>query len=621
MNAWLKSLLLLQFAFLSSETCHAQIRPLVIDPRKESTLINEPATDPENITKLQASLDSVLDWSNPLALTQAKLDAALPKENFQTSPFYAIAKDGKSMRMGRRPYSNVEVNLTIFGGQAVVESMEVNLNEGRAEKIEIEFAPPTSDAVLEAALGEKWKSAPVNRPFGQQGGVFQTWSQPGATAILVKNGTNPTLLKIVPPERAAMQYVVSSGSGSGSQVSMLCDLDFLFDLPATWALTAESMDARFDMRDSGFEKPACFEWLSSAKDRLRFTRKPFSNVSVDLRLFGGQMKVEDATLDFKNGRLSLATLSLYNRGDSGSIKEADFDRLYKLCGQQVGQALKTSPRQQPPAPGKAIKTTSWLWASQTANALMEYSDFGIKGREIIAPEFLRLKLGAPGPMDWNFNQAPSGLLTKRIMKADLVKNVTKGADGDIYIKGVPMVDQGDKGYCVAASCQRLFEYYQLPADQHEFAKLFGTTAAEGTSAREMEEALDKVDNRFKTRFKPLYNLEMKRSRDRRAEMDAKKLLSFVKDHADKGVPLLWTLVVGVVPEDPPLSTPAATLGPGGFGRMQATGGHMRMIIGYNEQRNQVIFTDSWGEGHEIKRMAISDAASVTDGVYLLEPRW
>jgi hypothetical protein len=177
-----------------------------------------------------------------------------------------------------------------------------------------------------------------------------------------------------------------------------------------------------------------------------------------------------------------------------------------------------------------------------------------------------------------------------------------------------MVDQGAKGYCVAASCQRLFEYYQLPADQHEFAQLFGTTATGGTSSREMELALDKVDNRFKTRFKPLYS---KYSRDQKTSVLG-DVMKMVKEHTDAGIPLLWTLVIGVVPEDPPLGPPSPA--GNGQGAAQTTGGHMRMIIGYNAAKQQIIFTDSWGAGHEVKRMAAGDAARVSDGIYLLEPR-
>ena len=44
---------------------------------------------------------------------------------------------------------------------------------------------------------------------------------------------------------------------------------------------------------------------------------------------------------------------------------------------------------------------------------------------------------------------------------------------------------------------------------------------------------------------------------------------------------------------------------------------MRLIIGYNEDRGEVLYSDSWGEGHELKRMDGLDALSITTGMYYL----
>ena len=46
---------------------------------------------------------------------------------------------------------------------------------------------------------------------------------------------------------------------------------------------------------------------------------------------------------------------------------------------------------------------------------------------------------------------------------------------------------------------------------------------------------------------------------------------------------------------------------------------MRLIIGYNVAKNEIIFSDSWGAGHEMKRMAAPDACAASMGIYLLQP--
>ena len=226
-------------------------------------------------------------------------------------------------------------------------------------------------------------------------------------------------------------------------------------------------------------------------------------------------------------------------------------------------------------------------------------------------EFLRLKI-APRDAKGAFAAAFQG----RSMAAklsDLPKNLTKQPNGDIYIKGIPMVDQGPKGYCVVASAQRLFEYYGIPADQHQLAQVAGSDAEKGTSTVAMAEALGKIDFRFKTRFKILGML----SDSGLSEVDERKMtvgkpvseVDFAKNihhYIDEGIPLLWGLTLGKYPEEPSIAE-------------QAGGNHMRMIIGYNDKTGHVLFSDSWGAGHELKRMKMGDAYGATHGLFAMSP--
>ena len=78
----------------------------------------------------------------------------------------------------------------------------------------------------------------------------------------------------------------------------------------------------------------------------------------------------------------------------------------------------------------------------------------------------------------------------------------------------------------------------------------------------------------------------------------------VQAHVDQGVPLLWTVMLGKVPEP---------------GIPQNAGGHMRLIIGYNNTKDEILFSDSWGAGHELKRMKAEDAWTMTTGTMSIEP--
>ncbi len=46
---------------------------------------------------------------------------------------------------------------------------------------------------------------------------------------------------------------------------------------------------------------------------------------------------------------------------------------------------------------------------------------------------------------------------------------------------------------------------------------------------------------------------------------------------------------------------------------------MRIIVGYNAATGEILYSDSWGAGHEEKRMAIDDAWTVTTGLGSLQP--
>jgi hypothetical protein len=47
---------------------------------------------------------------------------------------------------------------------------------------------------------------------------------------------------------------------------------------------------------------------------------------------------------------------------------------------------------------------------------------------------------------------------------------------------------------------------------------------------------------------------------------------------------------------------------------------MRLIIGYNEEKSEIIYTDTWGAGHEHKYMPDDWAWTITQNMFYLNPR-
>ncbi|MBE7494115.1 MAG: C39 family peptidase [Verrucomicrobiaceae bacterium] len=389
--------------------------------------------------------------------------------------------------------------------------------------------------------------------------------------------------------------------------ALSANLDSLLNFAELWAWSADSMEMHYTAKADDpkqQKKPPQFEWMSADKSRARFSRHMFSNVETKLTMFAGSINVQEAVLEFVNGKAAKSTISFYNRGDNGDIEVAEFDRIFKAIGQNLGQVLKVAPKRQLMSTNAALPVSGWMWNSPAATALLEYNEYNVPGKAL-KPEFLRLKLAAPGQADFTMGRMVTG-----VQSMELVKRVTKKPDGDVYITGVPMVDQGQKGYCVAASCQRLFEYMRIPCDQHEMAQLVSVDAESGANVFGMQKSLAKIDGRFKVTFKPLINPEQYYSGSTgKRRVSDKQFTSIVKEYVNKGVPLLWALELGRVEEDPPLP-----------GSGQTRGGHMRMIIGYNEAKRQILFTDSWGAGHELKRMPLLGAYDVTIGLYSMAPR-
>jgi hypothetical protein len=205
-----------------------------------------------------------------------------------------------------------------------------------------------------------------------------------------------------------------------------------------------------------------------------------------------------------------------------------------------------------------------------------------------------------------------------------------------------MVDQGERGYCVVASIERVLKYYGVETDQHELAQVADASAMYGTSVAEMDEALKRLSTRLRIRpirivdfefndFKRLitnYNREARAKKlpatavedglgayerfDRDALRAARgretaaiaKFSSGISAAIAKREPLLWCVRLGVVPE-PEIP--------------QAFGGHMRLIIGMNEKTSEIIYTDSWGAGHEFKRMDLGDAWAITTNLSVIAP--
>ena len=574
------------------------------------------STADAQIKSSKPSIDDLIDWANPVELSQQKLTGLLDThvKDHSKHAYNVRAEEMETIvsfhaaDMAR----NSSLEDTFFNGLFKVQTVEFSYHPqtGKLSNIRIEL--PSENVTrkklgtLEMLLSEKTGDAAPKEGLSKLSNTrFVQWANPKFMVRLFNGSRNLTMI-IAPPFPGESPPGRPLAGQPARQPELSVNLDSLLNFGALWLWTPGDLEKNYVLKLEDPRKQQSlpqFEWMSTSKDRARFSRHMFSDSETNVTMFGRSIKVEEAILEFVNGKAARATISFYNRGDSGDIEVKEFDRIFKVIGQNLSQVMKVAPKRQMGSSNAALPVTGWNWTSPSGIALLEYNEYNTPGKES-KPEFLRLKLAAPNQADWSMGKMATG-----VQRMELLQRVKKTPEGDVYISGVPMVDQGQKGYCVAASCQRLFEYMRIPCDQHEMAKLVSVDAEGGADISTMQKSLAKIDGAFKVTFKPLVNPELYYGANRRRRVSEKEFISIVKEYTDKGVPLLWGLMLGRKPEDPPLPNAG-----------QISGGHMRMVIGYNLAKNQVIFTDSWGAGHELKRMAMLDAYDVTMGLYSMAPR-
>lgn len=342
-------------------------------------------------------------------------------------------------------------------------------------------------------------------------------------------------------------------------------------------------------------------------------------------------------------------LSLFNSGDrmgGESYSSAQIDRLIADIQAKYGGGVKTPPKSEKSKLKTGGVRYECVW--RKSDPVIELS-WGLGDAAFTPVRYVRVSLS---PKTVAQSKGAVKPVSGQVAAAKVKANVRKNAEGDVWIDGVPMVDQGQKGYCAAAVSERILRYYGHDIDEHEIAQQAGSRAVGGTrtddmiavvreigvkkhlafnqivatprSLEELEKDVDQYNKVAKSMKEPevsvaahTYGLmimvseiydEMKpkvlkkmRTKDARY----RKFLTGVKTQIDKGVPICWGVTLGIFPE--PGVNP------------QSKGGHMRLIIGYNAKTHEILYSDTWGAGHELKRMPEDWAFTITHEAFFLRP--
>ena len=153
-----------------------------------------------------------------------------------------------------------------------------------------------------------------------------------------------------------------------------------------------------------------------------------------------------------------------------------------------------------------------------------------------------------------------------------------------------MIDQGPKGYCVPATCERYLRYFGIPADMYLMGVLAESSGSRGTTLSGMT-----------TMIKPIL---ASNSRDL-IELNEALSLKTISEYIDRGLPLMWVFRSSEPFQDAvnqhtqnrenshtlPLNMKQK------IREAQNRGGHINLIIGYNAETREVCISDSWGASY------------------------
>ncbi len=389
--------------------------------------------------------------------------------------------------------------------------------------------------------------------------------------------------------------------------------------------------------------PGIFQWVDVKKSSLRFNRV---TRGTELSLFGHQ--IEELVCEFNDGKLSGMDISFYNRGDAGAWDIKRFNTVLNDINTKVGQYLGSESR---PSRQSSLmdegRVFAYTWRMPDCDLMLRWS---ITNRK--EPEYIFVELYPPGGAPKHLR---SGMKVQ-VPVADLKQNIQMDSNGAFFLD-IPMVDQGAKGYCVAATVARVLKYYGADVDQHLIAQLAKSDADRGTNINQTIESLEKTQSRLGIRVRSYYTYEINtwkdimkmikdynrvakrndveevdeddfilkingrrylnfrdlmnsfdfdtfckfRSQDRRGK---ENFFEQVRESIDEGLPLCWSTFIL----------------PGQDEANSEFGLHMRIINGYNPTTREIVYSDSWGAGHEKKTMSNDAAWGITINLFGLVPR-
>ncbi|MDD5599087.1 MAG: cysteine peptidase family C39 domain-containing protein [Victivallaceae bacterium] len=431
----------------------------------------------------------------------------------------------------------------------------------------------------------------------------------------------------------------------------LSKLMFLTVLPALTAAApdiAEFLDknqaAAWETSSNDFQKDngstKLYRWNSTRKNSLHYA----ANRS-GAPLYFQKWQITEADFSFGNDKLESLALNIYNKSCPTNTAFAEnkntFLKFLDELRASLNKFFRTSHSRIKVELLNSARCYSCYWNTPSAYAVLKWSYDGASQYNFLA-HYITLDI-------YKDKKIFDATAAKKAQAGDFEALVKTNSDGDRYLE-IPMVDQGKRGYCVVACAERVLKYYQVDIDQHILAQA-ANTSNWGTRSEDIEKSMKSVGakcgfyvkdiveyspligtrkiinflkkyNRFAKRagkkeidirrvrgynqlFRTMDEDILIKTRVSYDESGFKKFKSKAKDTIDSGMPVLWGVMLGMIKE-PELP--------------QRVGGHMRLIIGYNPKKGEIVYSDSWGQKHDLKKISWEKAWAMTQMAYVFIPK-
>ena len=201
-------------------------------------------------------------------------------------------------------------------------------------------------------------------------------------------------------------------------------------------------------------------------------------------------------------------------------------------------------------------------------------------------------------------------------RADAKGSVKTTPDGDVMLDAIPMVNQGSRGYCAIGTLAMIGKYYGLEVNIDQLASRAGYKEGDTDNASII----------------PIYEAAAKEGRMRMKQQDTFNMRDAMRE-IDKGHPILvWRWFsrerdafhhkfAKDHEKNPSLTLPDPKKDKADRAMWPSsnTGGHASLITGYNKERDEVLFTESWGEGNRHRRMRVEEMEAAVYVAFYFEP--